>query len=245
MTGLLLKDLMLHKKMLIRMALGYIFVGGFSVLVIMSMYYGNLKGVLMDLDIFNKHGISGVVLFISFCAALMGGYMATSVSALFTEDKMADFGKVSYSLPVSARDRIRARYGMYGICLGIMLVLNMVVQPFFYLVSNVLPDRNVFLTVLAGFFPSTVLFLIGLPFIYRFGPKSLTMINMLSVLIVGLTLLRWVDKLTSSLIPMEEALQTIIYARNVCAFLFVVVLVIGFPLSGAVSVQISRRKMLW
>ena len=61
MKGLLLKDLMLHRKMMRQMMLGYIFFGGFAVLVVMSIYYGNFKTVLMDLDIFNQRGRSGRV----------------------------------------------------------------------------------------------------------------------------------------------------------------------------------------
>lgn len=242
MKGLLLKDLMLHRKMLRRIVFSYIFIGGFSVLIILSMYYGNLKGVLMNLDVFNRSGIRGMVFFISFCVALMGGYMSTSVSDLFTEDQKADFGKVSDSLPVSDRDRIRARYGMYGICLGIMLVLSAVILPVLHLVSGVSPDGGVVLTMLAGFFPSTVLFLTGLPFIYRFGTKFQTIVNMTSLLVIGLIFLRWVDKITANLVSMEDVSHTIMYIRNLCAFLFVVVTVPGFLLSGFVSIRIMRRN---
>lgn len=244
MKGLLLKDLMLHRKMLVRIVSGYMFTGGFAVLIVLSMYYGNLKGVLMQLDVFNRSGIQGMVSFVSFCVALMGGYMATSVSDLFTQDEKADFGKVLYSLPVGDRERIRARYGMYGLCLGIMLVLSAVILPVLCLVSGISPDGGVVLTMFAGFFPSTALFLTGLPFMYRFGAKAQTVVNMISLFIISMIFLHWIDRITGDIVSMEDVSRTILYIRNLCAFLFVVVLVPGFLLSGFVSMRIMRRNKL-
>lgn len=244
MKGLLLKDLMLHRKMMRQMLFGYVFFGGFAVLVVMSIYYGNFKTVLMNLDIFNQRGIRGTVSFISFCVALMGGYMATSVSDLFTQDQKSDFGKVSYSLPVSDRERISARYGMYGICLGSMLALSAIIFPVLCLASGVSLDKDMVLTVLAGFFPGTIFFLVGLPFIYRFGTGARIIVNAASLLITGLILLHWVDRITGNSVSMEDVLHVIVRVRNLCAFLFVVMSVPGFLLSGFVSMRIMRREKL-
>ncbi len=244
MKGLLLKDLMLHRKMMRQMMLAYVFCGGFAVLIIMSMYYGNFKDVLMNLDIFNRSGIRDTVSFISFCVALMGGYMATSVSDLFTRDKKADFGRVLYSLPVSDRERISARYGTYGICLGCMLALSAMIFPVLCLVSGVSFDKDIVLTVLAGFFPGTIFFLTGLPFIYRVGTGARIIVNAASVLITGLVLLHWINTITGNSVPMEDVLHTVIRVRNLFAYLFVVMLVPGFLLSGFVSMKIMRRDRL-
>lgn len=245
MRGLLLKDLMLHKKTMLQTALGYLFAGGFAVLVILSMYYGNLKGILEDLDIFNQSGISGAVRFISFCIAFLGGYCATSASGLFSEDQKADFVKVSYSLPVSAGERIRARYAVYGICLALILALSVIIQPALYLVSDVRLDGNALLTVFAGFFPCTALFLAELPLIYWFGIKAQRIMNIVFVLVIGLLLLWCVNYVTGAVIPIQGVLRVITYIRNLCALLFFGVLLIGFPLSGLASARIAGRNMLW
>lgn len=247
MKGLLIKDLMTQRKQMIMAAVGNVFVAGFMILVILSIYYGNIRSSLVSMSFFEKTSLRRIIWFLSFVLATAGGYTATLVTAAFVDDDKAGFEKVSGAIPVGARERVQARYLFYGLYLLLLLLVNLVTQPLLYWVAKMDMGVEAGLVILAGFSCCTLMVLIDMPLIYRFGTHVSTVVNM--VFTIGICFLIFVglNYCADSDISTSQLMQYFVVGRNILAFLFLVLLIVGIPLSGACSLYIQKggKKQLW
>lgn len=247
MKGLLLKDIMLQKKQIIIAAAAAAGIAGFVILMILSVYYGNFRKVFLDQGWLEEQNIKRFLLLLSFAMAALCGYLATLSLNCFRYDEKADYGKISASLPVTAKDRIVARFGIYGMYLGSMIVLNLILQPIIYIVAKQPFGLDAVLSIGAGFTCYTILALICIPLMYRFGGNIQVLVNTVITIGACIILIQMIYYAADHNISADWIMYYIKTGRNILAVIFPVLLTVGIPLSAGISIRIQarRRNVLW
>lgn len=247
MKGLLLKDFMLGKKQFVNLSLFGIIMIGFGVLGVLSIYYGNFRSLIADIGISSPEGIRQVVLVYSFFLGCLAGNSAENANQVFQEDDKAGFGVVSGSIPISVEQRIGVRYLYYGIWLLSMLILNLIFQPIIYWTAGIPFNIEACLMIFSGMSIATVISLVSMPFIYRFGIKIRPLVS-ISILILGIVIVVF---FLNGAIQQRISFDIIIYrieiCRNCLAALFWVLLLFGIPVSAvcSIGIQVRRKNQLW
>lgn len=240
MKGLFIKDVMTQKKRLITAVMLCIGVVAFAILIVISMYYGNIHSMLEEEGFFETKTLRGMIMVLSFSIASVSGYMATMVTAAFNDDYKADFGKVSMTFPASVTERITARYLLYGFYLLLMVVLNLLLQPVFYMVARVPFTGESFVVIAAGFSLCVFLILLDMPLMYRFGVRIPSIMNTFSIIALCILFTAGANYVIEAGIPIPEINKLVIMARNGLAILFPVLVVLGMPLSLLWSLRILK-----
>lgn len=247
MKGLLLKDFMLGKKQFVNLLLFGIIMIGFGVLGVLSIYYGNFQSLIADIEISSPEGIRQVVLVYSFFLGCLAGSSAENANQVFQEDDKAGFGVVSGSIPISVEQRIGVRYLYYGIWLLSMLILNLVFQPIIYWTAGIPFNIEACLMIFSGMSIGTVISLVSIPFIYRFGIKIKPLVS-ISVLILGIVIVVFfLNGAMQQSVSFDIVLHRIEICRNCLAVLFWVLLLFGIPVSAicSIGIQVRRKNQLW
>lgn len=239
MRGLFIKDVMTQKKRLIATVIGCIGVVVFAILIVISMYYGNIHSLLEEEGFFETKTMRRLIMLLSFVIALVSGYLATMVTAAFNDDYKADFGKVSMTFPASVRDRITARYLLYGLYLLLMLAVNLILQPVFYMVGKVPFTEEALIVIAAGFSWCVFLVLLEMPLMYRFGVRVPVIMNTIFVIVLCILFIDGMNYITEN-IPVSELGNLFVMARNGLALLFPALIVIGMPLSLLWSLRVQK-----
>lgn len=240
MKGLFIKDIMTQKNRLITAVMVCIGVVAFAILIVLSMYYGNIHSMLKEEGFFETNTLRGMIMVLSFAIASVSGYLATMVTSAFNDDYKADFGKVSMTLPVSAAERVTARYLLYGVYLLLMVVLNLLLQPVFYMVAGVPFTGEAFIVIAAGFSLCVFLILLDMPLMYRFGAWIPSVMNVFLAIALCVLLAAGMNYMTETDIPVSEINTLFVTARNGLAILFPVLVVLGMPLSLLLSLRILK-----
>lgn len=241
MKGLLLKDLLLMKKQILCMLLGILLMYSLGILVVLSIYYGNFRTVLNDFS------MDTLLLFMSGFMGILSGFLTSSFTLTFEEDRIADFFKVSCMVPVDNKGRILAKYILYASYIGIHLLTHSIMLPVLYAVAKRPLNSLAFFIILAVMSVSMVFLLIELPLIYRLGKRGTQIISAGGILLLCLLALWFLNHVLESNIPLLVVTKKATQIITMAGALFPVILIAGFPLSGYFSWQIMeyRRNIIW
>lgn len=240
MKGLFLKDVMTQKGHLIAAAADCIGTVAFAVLVVLSIYYGNIHSVLEKEGFMEPATVKRLIMILSFGIAAISGYLTTMVSSAFVEDYKADFGKVIMSLPKSAKEWVMARYLLYGLYVLMLIGLNLLLQPLFYMVAKIPFNGKSLAIILAGFFWYIVLALMNMPLMYRFGTKISAIVNIMLNILLFVFLMTGITYITEKNIQVSELDCLFGTVRDCLAILFPVLVIFGVPLSLLCSLRVIK-----
>lgn len=247
MKGLLIKDFMLGKRQFIMMGLFGIIMIGFGVLGVLSIYYGNFHSLIADMGLTAPEDIKRLLLLYSFFLGCLAGSSVENANHVFWEDDKAGFGAVSSSLPVSEEQRVGVRYIYYTIWLISILAFNLLFQPILYWTAGIPFNTEACLMIFSGMSIGTIIALVSMPFMYRFGIRIKPLISIgivvLGIVVVVYCLNRIIQQEVSFDI-IEEWVETV---RNSLAILFWTLVLFGIPMSAMCSIVIQRRRknQLW
>lgn len=247
MKGLLLKDFMIQRNTFFKLLIFNVVMVLFGILGILSIYYGNFRSEFEEMEFLNPVSIERLLWAYSFILGTLSGSSAANANIIFKEDERAGFAGVSASLPVTVWQRVTARYLHYGIWLIGMLILNLVLQPMIYRVAGIPYTWEACLMMIAGISLCTGMALINMPLMYRFGIKVEMIVTMAVMTVVIALIFVFFHYIITDNVPLETVLQWLVIGRNGLAVLFLVLVVVGMPLSAICSIGIQKRRknQLW
>lgn len=244
MKGLFIKDVLVQKKQMIRSSLGTIAIAAFIISLVLGIYYGNFRNLLLEGGLLEGNAMEHIICFGSFVFALFGGIVVNSViSVSLEEDENADFGKVCVSLPVSRKERVITKYLYYLSFLILSFFLNYGLQQVIFAVAKIDYTLECFLILLAGFSCTILIALIDIPLIYRFGAKSKIVIleHIVLVVILSVSVLVGMNFCMEHDVGVGQLLGVISGIINTLAVLFPVSIFVGFPISAFCSIRIQKK----
>lgn len=247
MKGLLIKDFMLGKRQFIMIGIFEIIMIGFGVLGVLSIYYGNFHSLLANMGFTAPENIKRLVLFYSFFLGCVAGSSVENANYVFWEDDKAGFGVVSSSLPVSEEQRVGVRYLYYTIWLISVLAVNLMFQPILYWTAGIPFSIEACLMIFSGMSIGTIIALVSMPFMYRFGIRIKPLIS-IGIIVLGIIViiccLNGIIQQEISFDLIDEWMETV---RNSLAVLFWTLVVFGIPVSAMCSIVVQRRRknQLW
>lgn len=237
MKGLLLKDIMVQKRRVIMSVISSICIFVFAALIILSLYYGNMNSIFDGFGLSDNNIVTVFVKAISFIFAAASSYTATMATECFGDDSTADFGKVAASLPIKPEKRVAARYLFYLMHLGIMFILNIILQFAFYVIAKRHYNFDAFIIILAGFSLCMIIILIDMPLIYRYGYKVSNLVNIFMMLVICAAVYLAFSYGFVNGVPAGEVFDIFKLIKNMLAILMPVLLIAGIPLSAVFSVM--------
>lgn len=240
MKGLLLKNVMTQRKSIITSILFCFGMGGFFILVMLSVYYGNFHEMLTEQDFWSEVFIRRTAYVLAFTLAILSSSIA-GMAGVFREDMAADFGKVAVSLPVSISRRTMSVYVFYMGFLLLVFVCNLVVHPLFYKAAKVEITGKMFVLILAGFAINLFINLIDVPLVYRFGVRTAFVVNLALIIVCGIGSLRFMAEATDTSLHPEELVRSVDRLINGFALSVPGLLFVGVPLSFVASCSIQKR----
>lgn len=247
MKGLLIKDFLLQMNLFIKMMIFIVVMVLFGILGILSIYYGNFHSDFEEMELLDSVSITRLLWGYSFILGVLSGSSAANANRIFKEDDRAEFGKISASLPVTVRQRVMARYLHYGIWLISMLILNLILQPIIYQVAGISYTWEACLMIFAGISLCTGMALINMPFMYRYGIKIEMLISVFLTMIGIVLVFVFLNHIIEHNVPIDTVVSWLAIGRNSLAVLFLILMIVGMPLSAMCSIGIleRRKNQLW
>ncbi|MBR3825458.1 MAG: ABC-2 transporter permease [Lachnospiraceae bacterium] len=236
MKGLIYKELFLGKKTylgLLAVALGLALLG---ILVGLGIRYGNIQDMAAD------EVTSMFQMFVYFTYGILLFTIGEDFFAI-ERDKVKGWRKLEYTMPVTAKKQMAARYLTAGIVLIGCFVLGLVNAGAMALMFRRTFTATMFKNMVIILLLVMVLFLAGMPQYQRFSSRTVTFIYsvILSVLVIGSTVIS---------IKEPEILEVLINSmvknvgRFVDGFLYLspIIMPVLFAVSFFLSVKAYQRR---
>ncbi len=235
MKGLLYKDLLLIREIIIS-GLSGIFSTCVSVFIlILGIEHGNLQEI-KELEGLYDLFFKGFIVFVIGMGTIYGPY----VSSAITEDRRSEWFKVLYSSPVTLWQEILSRYLVAFIINIIMSFCTGIFVPILYLAAGRSFGLGDFKLVIYGWLVGMLIILVRLPIDIIFTEK-VSIIIMTSISFVVLTIFMiWLSQVQYLDIIIAELAKVIEFIYNNAVVIICLVVIGSFLLS-----YFGKRNRRW